>query len=154
MDIIKIRENREFTGKAARWFHCKWGIDEADYMSSMESCVSGNATVPQWYIVIEGEDIIAGAGVIENDFHIRTDLAPNLCSVYVEEPYRGRGIAGELLSFICRDFEDMGIDTLYLITDHIGLYERYGWIFLCTAGWSEEPGEGRIYVHRVQKRIG
>ena len=52
--------------------------------------------VPQWYVVVQGDKIIAGLGVIENDFHDRKDLSPNVCAVYVEEAYRCRGIAGEM----------------------------------------------------------
>lgn len=35
--------------------------------------------IPNWFI--------AGAGVIENDFHNRPDLTPNICALYVEEDY-------------------------------------------------------------------
>ncbi len=49
------------------------------------------------------KEIIAGIGVIENDFHNRKDLAPNVCAVYVEEAYRNRGIAGRMLQFVCDD---------------------------------------------------
>lgn len=52
--------------------------------------------VPQWYVVVQGDKIIAGLGVIENDFHDRKDLSPNVCAVHVEEAYRCRGIAGEM----------------------------------------------------------
>lgn len=31
-------------------------------------------------------------GSIANDFHDRKDLTPNICAVYTEEAYRGRGI--------------------------------------------------------------
>lgn len=41
--------------------------------------------------------IIAGAGVIENDFHDRKDLVLNLCALYVEESYRQQNIARQLL---------------------------------------------------------
>ena len=64
--------------------------------------------------------------VIENDFHKRKDLTPNVCAVYVEEEYRGQGIAGGLLEYACRDMEKRGIGTLYLATDHTSFYERYG----------------------------
>ncbi len=40
--------------------------------------------------------IVAGLGVIENDFHNRKDLAPNVCAVYTEEDCRCKGIAGKL----------------------------------------------------------
>ena len=45
-------------------------------------------------------------GVIENDFHDRKDLAPNVCAVYVEQEYRRRGIAGKLLNDVCEDMDD------------------------------------------------
>ncbi len=52
---------------------------------------------PEWYIVLDKEIIIAGVGVIENDFHNRKDLTPNVCAVYVEPLYRNQGIAGKML---------------------------------------------------------
>lgn len=29
------------------------------------------------------------------------------------------------------DMKDKGISPVYLVTDHIGFYEKYGWKFLC-----------------------
>ena len=74
--------------------------------------------------------LLAGAGVIANDFHDRKDLTPNLCALFVGPPWRGRGTAGRLLDFIRRDLGAMGIPRLYLVTDHTAFYERYGWTFL------------------------
>ena len=92
--------------------------------------------------------IAAGIGVIENDFHDRPDLTPNVCAVYVEEAHRCRGIAGQMLQFVCADMKNMGIDTLYLVTDHTSFYERYGWEFLCMVQDSAEGTPIRMYVHR------
>ena len=72
-------------------------------------------------------DIVAGCGIIENDFHDRPDLAPNLCALYVEPARRGEGIARRLLDFARRDMGARGCDRLYLVTDHERLYERCGW---------------------------
>lgn len=80
---------------------------------------------------MEGDRIVGGLGVIENDFHDRKDLTPNVCAVYTEADRRGRGVAGALLRYVCADMEEKGIDTLYLLTDHTSLYERWGWEFLC-----------------------
>ena len=48
----------------------------------MEECLEEKGPVPQWYMALDGERIIGGMGVIENDFHDRKDLAPNVCAVY------------------------------------------------------------------------
>ena len=104
--------------------------------------------IPQWYIAVEGDTIVGGLGVIENDFHDRKDLTPNVCALYVEENYRCRGIAGELLQCVCNDMESKGIHTLYLITEHTSFYERYGWEFLCMVQGDGEPDMTRMYVHK------
>ena len=92
MEIIRISEHGELAAEAAAWFHSKWGIPLAAYQESMAECLAGGA-VPEWYLVREGEAIAGGCGVIENDFHDRPDLHPNVCAVFVEPERRGRGIA-------------------------------------------------------------
>ena len=99
-------------------------------------------------ISMEGERIIGGMGVIENDFHDRKDLAPNVCAVYTEKQKRGQGVAGALLNYVCSDMKSKGISTLYLVTNHTGFYERYGWEFLCLVQGEGESEPSRMYVHK------
>lgn len=146
--IIMLREQPQLKAPMAAWFHSKWGVPEEAYLESMDDCLSGKNAVPQWYCVFDGDKIVGGLGVIENDFHDRKDLTPNVCAVYVEEDYRCRGIAGELLGFVCRDMREQGIDTLYLLTDHDSFYERYGWEFFCLAQGDGEEEPARMYIHR------
>lgn len=148
-EMIRLREHSELSAAAAEWFHEKWGIPLEAYAESIDACISGGEPVPQWYLAMEGGRILGGLGVIENDFHDRKDLTPNVCAVYVEEEYRCRGIAGEMLKFVCRDMKEKGIDTLYLVTDHTSFYERYGWEFLCMVQGDGEPELTRMYIHRI-----
>lgn len=149
MEIIKIREHAELADEAAEWFHSKWGVPLEAYAESITECLKKEASVPQWYVAIEKEQMIGGMGVIENDFHDRKDLTPNVCAVYVEEEYRCKGIAGKLLQFVCEDMSQFGMDTLYLVTDHTSFYERYGWEFLCMVQGDDEPDMTRMYIHKM-----
>lgn len=144
--IIRLLDNPDRKEDFARWFHEKWGIPLAAYLESMEECINNQKAVPQWYTVMVQGKIIAGLGVIENDFHDRKDLTPNVCAVYVEEEYRCRGIAGKMLDFVCEDMKEKGIDTLYLVTDHTSFYERYGWEFLCMVQGDGEDEMSRMYI--------
>ena len=128
-NILKIQQNSTLIDKAASWFSEKWNISKQEYIESMKQCVKNS--IPQWYLLMEENTIIAGIGVIENDFHNRKDLSPNVCAVYVEKEYRCQGIAGKILQYVCQDMKQKNIDTLYLVTDHTSFYERYGWTFLC-----------------------
>ena len=152
--IRKVREHPDMADAAARWFHEKWGIPLEAYQESIGQCLKAGiehlqeSPVPQWYLAMNGEDIAGGLGVIENDYHNRKDLCPNVCAVYVEEAFRCRGIAGMLLEAVCADMAAQGIDTLYLLTDHDSFYERYGWEFHCLVRGDGEPDMSRMYVHR------
>ena len=151
MEIIMLREHPELAERAAMWYHKKWGIPLSAYVESIGDCLKREKSVPQWYLAMENGEIVGGLGVIENDFHERKDLAPNVCAVYTEKAHRCKGIAGKLLNFVCEDMEKFGIDELYLLTDHTSFYERYGWEFLCMVreeGKEEETA--RCYVHRAK----
>lgn len=151
MEILKLREHGELATEAAFWFHSKWDIPVEEYTESIRECLTGTSCIPQWYVAYDNGEIIGGIGVIENDFHNRKDLTPNVCAVYVEENYRCQGIAGKLLKYVCEDMCSFGIETLYLITDHTGFYERYGWKFLCMVQGDGEPDLMRMYVYNSQK---
>ena len=151
--FLSLEDRPQLIPRAAAWFHEKWKIPEETYLDSMQDSLS--APLPTWYIVVEGDliqngRIIAGAGVIENDFHDRRDLSPNLCALYVEEAYRGRGIARSLLNFVYSDMRDRGFATLYLLTEHTDFYEKCGWQFLCMAQGDGEDHLSRMYVHRMR----
>ncbi|MBO4872473.1 MAG: GNAT family N-acetyltransferase [Lachnospiraceae bacterium] len=145
---IPVRDWPEAWEEIAVWFHERWHVPLEAYRESIRSCLGEESGIPQWYVVVRKHKIIAGCGVIENDFHERKDLAPNVCAVYVDEEYRNQGIAGFLLQYVCDDMAAMGIDTLYLLTDHTGFYERYGWEFLCMVKGSDEE-LSRMYVHKT-----
>ena len=147
-DIIRLADAPEMTERAAVWFHEKWGIPVEAYLESIKESLTGKCAVPAWYIAISDKRIIAGLGVIENDFHDRPDLSPNVCAVYTEPDARGRGIAGALLNFTCEDMKDKGIEALYLVTDHDGFYERYGWELFCMVHSDGEDEPSRMYIHR------
>lgn len=146
--IMNLREKPQWKQKAAQWFHEKWNVPVDAYLESIEESLNSENPVPQWYLAVKEEQIIGGIGVIENDFHDRKDLTPNVCTVYVEEEFRCRGIAGKMLETVCRDMKEKGIDTLYLITDHDSFYERYGWEFYCMVQGDGEEEMTRMYVHR------
>ena len=144
---ITLRQKPEIKDIAASWFHSKWGVPKEAYLECMDSYLNGETELG-WYLSMDGEKIIAGMGVIENDFHDRKDLTPNVCAVYTEEEYRCRGIAGELLNMVVEDMRNKGISPVYLVTDHTGFYERYGWEFLCMVQGDGEPDMTRMYIHK------
>ena len=144
---ITLRNKPEWMVSVAEWFHSKWGVPTEAYLECMEAYLQGE-TEYGWYLCLDGNQIVGGLGVIENDFHDRKDLTPNICAVYTEDTYRCRGIAGRLLNMAVEDLRLKGVSPVYLITDHTGFYERYGWDFLCMVQGDNETDMTRMYIHR------
>jgi len=145
--FITLRDKPAIKEQAVEWFSSKWGVPKEAYLECMESYLK-NETEYGWYLCLEGCRIIGGLGVIENDFHNRKDLSPNVCAVYTEEEYRCKGIAGRLLDMAVSDLKSKGITPVYLVTDHKGFYEKYGWQFFCMVQGEGEPALSRMYIHR------
>ena len=111
-EIKLLRQNPELSECAAEWFSQKWNVPLEAYRESIRSCVENEKAIPQWYVVTDRKQrVIAGAGVIENDFH---DFPQCLCAV-----------CGAALP-------RTGIERLYLVTDHTAFYEKCGWEFFTT----------------------
>ena len=144
---IKLREMPELKASAAEWFHKKWGIPQEAYLECMDDYLN-EKTEYGWYLCLDDDQILGGLGVIENDFHDRKDLSPNICAVYTDETHRKQGIAGNLLNMAVEDLRSKGITPVYLVTDHTGFYERYGWEFHCMVQGDGEPDSTRMYIHR------
>ena len=144
---ITLRDKPEYKQTAAEWFNSKWGVPTEAYLECMDAYLTGETELG-WYLCLDGEKIVGGMGVIENDFHDRKDLTPNVCAVYTEEDYRKQGVAGKLLNLTVEDLRAKGISPAYLVTDHTGFYERYGWEFLCMVQGDGEPDMTRMYIHK------
>lgn len=144
---VTLRERPDLKEQAANWFHDKWYIPAEAYLECIEEYINGD-TENGWYVCLCGDEIVGGLGVIDNDFHDRPDLAPNVCAVYTNEEHRCHGIAGVLLNMVVEDLRSKGISPVYLFTDHDSFYERYGWEFFCMAQPDDEEQQARLYIHR------
>lgn len=146
MKYCTLREVPELKSRAAAWFSSKWGVPTEAYLECMDSYLN-HETELGWYLCLDDDKIVSGLGVIENDFHDRKDLSPNICAVYTEAEYRCQGIAGHLLNMAVEDLREKGISPVYLLTDHTGFYERYGFEFYCMAQGDGEETPSRLYIH-------
>ena len=145
--FITLRDRPELKEKAAEWFHEKWNVPKQAYIDCMDEYLN-HKTEYGWYLCLNQDQIIGGLGVIENDFHQRKDLTPNICAVYTEKKYRCQKIAKNLLDMAVKDLKSKSITPVYLLTDHMNFYERYGWEFLCMVLNEKETGMSRMYIHR------
>ena len=53
---------------------------------------------------------------------------PYIGDVFVDEAYRGRRISEQMIRAALAYMKTLGYDKVYLVSDHVGLYEKYGFV--------------------------
>ena len=145
MKIISSRKNREYRDIAIAFLQKSWpGVSPRIYEDCISNSIDAKNPLPQWYLLEKEEKIIGCAGLITNDFISRMDLYPWVCAIYIDELHRGNAYGSLLLNQAKQDATEAGFDNLYLCTDHVGYYEKYGYKYVAQGyhPWNEES---RIY---------
>lgn len=144
MKIISVRENPEMKDKAIEYISSKWSAPKVIYEDCITHCITARVPLPQWYLLEKDGEIIGCAGLITNDFISRMDLYPWICALFIEENHRGNIYSRLLIEKAKDDAKKAGFDNLYLSTDHIGFYERFGFRYIGN-GYHPWEDESRIY---------
>lgn len=145
MKIISVRENPEYKDIVIKYFQEKWkSVLPIIYDDCISHSISSNNPLPQWYLLEKDGDIIGCAGLITNDFISRMDLYPWVCAVYIELKHRGNNYASLLIDKAKADSKKANFEYLYLSTDHIGYYEKFGFEYI-GQGYHPWGEESRIY---------
>lgn len=142
---LSVRDNPQFLNMAIEYLSAKWPVPKVVYQNCIEHSMNTESPLPRWYLLVNQQGETIGCyGLIANDFNSRQDLWPWLCALYVEEECRGHALGARMLLHARREAKRLGFGKLYLSTDHLGYYEKYGWQYIADA--YDTGGEaGRVY---------
>ena len=128
---------------------CDW--DAGQYLhellqsDSLKELVGENTRV---LLLTEGDTLISFCTLAEKDDIQPTDLTPWIGFVYTFPAYRGQGYAEKLMSHAEALAREDGAASVHVSTNHMGLYERYGYTFFGTM--KDVGGEdSRVYVKHL-----
>lgn len=78
---------------------------------------------------------------------------PYIGYMFVDEIYRGNRLSQQLILYAMNYFKSVGFDKVYIVSDHINLYEKYGFhVVDCKiAPWGSE--EKNIYRNYFNKQL-
>ena len=74
--------------------------------------------------------IIGMTSVMKEDYYPMPELYPWVSCIYVDEEYRGQRVSGKLIDHANQYLRNLGFEKSYIPSDHIGLYERYGYSYV------------------------
>lgn len=145
MRIISVRQHPEYKGVAIKYFQQSWNsVWPVIYEDAISHSINAQNDLPQWYLLEKKHKIIGCAGLITNDFISRGDLYPWVCALFIDENERGNSYSSLLLNKAKADAQRIGFDNLYLSTEHVGFYEKFGFEYI-GQGYHPWKAESRIY---------
>lgn len=122
-----------------------WGAGQFLYQllseGRLKQMVGETALVP---MLVDGDRLVAFCTFAPKDDIQPTDLSPWIGFVYTFPEYRGHRYAGMLLDYAESIATIMEREYIYISTNHIGLYEKYGYEFYKTEK-DIEGEDSRVY---------
>ena len=98
-------------------------------------------------LLTQGDRLVSFCTYAEKD-DIPSDLKPWMGFVYTFPPYRGHRYMQLLFDEVVRLARQEHVSSVYISTDHIGLYEKYGCKFL-TEMTNRDGDLARIYAKEI-----
>ena len=99
-------------------------------------------------MLVDGENLISFCTLAEMDDVQPTDLTPWIGWIYTFPKHRGKRMAGNLLEYAENLAKQDGATHTHISTNHIGLYEKYGYEFF-TVAKDVEGNDTRIYRKKL-----
>lgn len=94
-------------------------------------------------LLADGDKLVSFLTFSRRDCIDDDSLSPWIGFVYTFPEYRGRRCAGNLIRRCEEIAEENGIPTVFICSDHVGLYEKYGFSYM----------ENRIDIYGEDSRL-
>ena len=147
LDLQNINEQKQWIGKIRV---CDWGAAKllADLLDKNTfHTLLGNGSL---LIMADGEKLAAFCTLTQKDCINDETFFPWIGFVFTSSEYRGNRYSGKLVEYACNKAREQGFENVYIATDHIGLYEKYG--FTYTESRTDIYGEeSRIYCRKLKE---
>lgn len=149
IDFFKYGQQRALIPKIARgdWPPCQLLAELLESGRFQEATKGGTV-----YLLMDGENIVSFLTFSRQDCVIDEKLYPWAGFVYTFPEYRGHRYVGTLLAHAEDTARSHGCETVYIATDHIGLYEKYGYTY-----WESRTDmyqeECRIYIKKIGETV-
>lgn len=149
MEIIEFfsTDNKEYW--LSKMKECDWGagqyLEKLLREEKLKQLVGESTKV---LMLVDGDNLVSFCTFAEKDDIQPTDLTPWIGWVYTFPAYRGKRYAGKMLGHAEALAKEAGIKNIYISTNHIGLYEKYGYEFFQVMK-DIEGEDSRVYVRRL-----
>lgn len=134
IEIFNIKEKPEYIEEVAFLTQKEWGKHnlaeeefDAKVIASIERIKSNLENAYYCKLVLVDDDVLVGfISIFEHDGDERLDLKPWYATMYVKKEFRGKGYSKLLNNAILDEARKRGFSKLYLKSDLVNYYEKFG----------------------------
>ena len=140
LEIYNIKDKQEYLKEIAELTQKEWGsgtnsIEEfnAKIDKKINKIIS-NLNNPNYckLILLQDNTLVGFISIFPHDCDERPDLSPWYATMYVKEEFRGNGYSKLLNEAILKEAKSRGFTKIYLKTDLINYYEKFGATYIET----------------------
>ena len=127
MKIINLKEENICLEDYVRLCSLEWGSPKSDdeVKEKVSSILSGDKVISVLGLV-DDDTLIGFISLFKYDGDERRDLSPWYATMYVKSEFRGKGYSKLLNDAIIEEARNLGYSKIYLKTDLVNYYEKFG----------------------------
>ncbi len=136
MEIVSIINNDKYLDEYIILCSKEWGSSDNTLEFIQDKKKRMKDKVIDVLALLDNKEMIGFISLFKYDGEYRKDLTPWYATMYVKEEYRGRGYSKILNDSLVDRARKVGYDKIYLKSDLVNYYEKYG------AKYMEKLGNG------------
>lgn len=134
LKIYNLEERQEYIKEIVILTQKEWGKRNLDSNEYKNKIIKKVKQIKELFndknycklILLDGNNLVGFISIFPKDGEERKDLSPWYATMYVKEQYRGRGYSKILNDAILDEAKKRKIKRLYLKTELINYYEKFG----------------------------
>lgn len=127
MKIYSVKNAPQLCEEVKLYCMKNWNKVYESFAENADKSVGADILPQTWVIKERNEEILGFYQLIFHEDITRfPDLSPFISAVYVDERARGCGCGKLILDHAKYEAAGLGFGKVYIATDHIGFYEKYG----------------------------
>lgn len=124
---INLKDSKKYLEDYVRLCSLEWGSPKSDdeVKEKVSSILSGDKVISVLGLV-DDDTLIGFISLFKYDGDERRDLSPWYATMYVKSEFRGKGYSKLLNDAIINEARNLGYSKIYLKTDLVNYYEKFG----------------------------
>lgn len=124
MEILKLSLRPELRGAVLEYAEsCSWkGGQHLAHLIRERRFKS----FEEVFLLTEEEKIRGFCTLSKWDYSPQRHYSPWITTIFVDENYRGKRRSEKMIEKAAQHAENLGYEKVYIQTDHVGLYEKFG----------------------------